>query len=77
MGSPWGKGDFCLGVGKLLLGGGNPRFPTPLYETLTYLELGLGRGECRPGPASASPLVSSAGWVIEDVQRGDLQVNLG
>ena len=34
MGSPWGKGDFCLGGGG---GGGNPRFPTPLYETLTMM----------------------------------------
>ena len=38
-GQSLGEGDFCLGGGggggELLLGRGNPRFPTPLYETLT------------------------------------------
>ena len=38
MGSIWGKGDFCLG-GETFAWGGNPRFPTPLYETLLVYQV--------------------------------------
>ena len=41
VGSPWGKGDFCLGGG-----GGDPRLPTPLYETLKVI---LGTNGKHPG----------------------------